>query len=85
MNYVLSLNSITQNTLLRYCYKEKEYYKLNADNMRFFNHSIDPNTRQEENSDWAIKDIQIGEEITCNYFSFDEDAEKKLNLFDKYF
>lgn len=78
INYVLSLNPTIQNTLFKYAYKEGKYYKLNTDNMRFFNHSNNPNTKQEMTSDWATKDIQIGEEITCNYFSFDEDAENKL-------
>ncbi len=45
---------------------------LEFDNGRFMNHSPAPNTdfRQPEIG-WAIRDIEAGEEITCNYAEFD--------------
>jgi len=62
-----------------YGYREGDYYYLNADDMRFFNHSDTPNTQQEGKADFAIRDIQPGEELTCNYYSFDDDASFKLS------
>lgn len=43
------------------------------DNGRFMNHSVSPNTDfRDSELAWAIKDIKVGEEITCNYFEFDQ-------------
>ena len=43
------------------------------DNGRFMNHSDDANTVFKDPVDaWAIRDIQVGEEITCNYSEFDD-------------
>ena len=80
MDEVLSMVPCMQDFFLRYAYREGEYYKLNADNMRYFNHSDYPNTRQDDYADWARNDIDIGEEITCNYHAFDWDADKKLGV-----
>lgn len=42
------------------------------DNGRFMNHSVNPNTDfTGPEVARAVVDIQIGEEITCNYFEFD--------------
>lgn len=49
--------------LKRYCYLEGDKYVLCGDDGKYVNHSYDPNT----NGDTAIRDIQPGEEITCNY------------------
>lgn len=53
---------------------------LNSDNMRFCNHSVDANTATSRDSvvDVAVRDIAVGEEITVNYFDFDDDAGRKL-------
>jgi SET domain-containing protein len=49
------------------------------DNARFTNHSINPNTQSSSLMETiTIKDIQIGEEITENYFFFDGWAYEKL-------
>lgn len=58
---------------------------LASDHGRFFNHSNDPNSlsRYVDNEievvTYAVKDINIGEEITDNYSSFDEDINSLLN------
>ncbi len=45
---------------------------LEYDNGRFMNHSDTPNTdfRNAEIA-WALRDIGVGEELTCNYSEFD--------------
>ena len=49
---------------------------LEFDNGRFMNHSDMPNTdfRNAEMA-WATRDIDAGEEITCNYAEFDPSFE----------
>jgi SET domain-containing protein len=45
-----------------------EYYQTYFDNMRFMNHSDNPNCIDAENGTCiAIKDIKKGEELTCDY------------------
>jgi SET domain-containing protein len=56
---------------------------LCADDARFMNHSSHPNTRNAidgrgYDTTVAARDIQAGEEITCDYYEFDADAERKL-------
>jgi hypothetical protein len=52
-------------------------YSLDADNARFFNHSSIPNTHgvndsEDENAACiASRNIQPGEELTCDYCKFD--------------
>lgn len=59
-------------------------YVLCADNARFMNHADDPNTAgvhadgTVEGYDVATRDIAVGEELTCDYRSFDADADLKL-------
>lgn len=58
---------------------------LASDHGKFFNHSTDPNTLSKYVDDevevvtYAIRDINIGEEITDNYASFDENIDSLLN------
>ncbi len=56
---------------------------LCADNDRYTNHADDPNTREIHEAGTlgysiAIRDIQPGEEITCDYRTFDADWRRKL-------
>jgi uncharacterized protein len=45
---------------------------LEIDNGRFMNHSETPNTNfTDAELGWAIRDIQIGEELLCDYSEFD--------------
>lgn len=59
-------------------------YVLCADNARFMNHSDDPNTAGVhekgaiEGYDIATRDIEAGEELTCDYRIFDALVEFKL-------
>lgn len=60
------------------------HYVYCADNSKFVNHSSDPNTMgvypegDLQGFDMATRDIDIGEEITCDYTTFDGDFVKKL-------
>lgn len=47
---------------------------LCGDDSRYMNHSDDPNLVK----NIACRDIEAGEELTCDYWSFDLDAAKKL-------
>lgn len=54
---------------------------LCGDNTRYVNHSDDPNLLEGPNgpnSDIAARDIKAGEELTCDYYNSDLDAEVKL-------
>lgn len=66
--------------ILNYCYLDQKTgeYILCSDDARFFNHSITPNTAHFYEKDKygrtvAVKDIKKGEEITCDYRTFDVD------------
>src|SRR5262245_26084252 len=47
---------------------------LCGDDSRYMNHSDEPNLIKNV----ANRDIDVGEELTCDYWSFDLDAAKKL-------
>ncbi len=52
--------------------ENENLFYMELDNGRFMNHSEAPNsdfTRPE--GGYALRDIQPGEEITCNYYDFD--------------
>jgi uncharacterized protein len=54
---------------------------LCGDHAKHMNHSDDPNLvslDEEIDSNIAARDIEEGEELTCDYYSFDLDAERKL-------
>jgi hypothetical protein len=56
---------------------------LSGDHTCFMNHSPDPNTGAAPGAlppvtTIALRDIAAGEEMTCNYWSFDSDATRKL-------
>ena len=58
-------------------------YILCFDDDRFFNHSESPNVASsdiggEEGSAIALRDIELGEELTCSYLEFDADTLRKL-------
>jgi len=68
----------TQISHYGYIYFNTKSVTLCADDARFMNHSDNPNTESTDNGDIAIRDIEAGEEITCDYYKFDEDAVRKL-------
>lgn len=48
-------------------------YILCADNQRFINHSNRPNIHSTPYEDRAIRDIHVGEELTCDYAGYEYD------------
>lgn len=89
---LLRLSIPARYQFLKYCYKSKDdnHYVLCGDDERFINHSNKPNIVDEfipEKEPFSIadRDIHLGEELFCNYFDFDANAEMKLkNDFEKY-
>jgi uncharacterized protein len=67
-----------------YFHARSGLWVLCADNARFMNHANEPNTAgvhpdgSVEGYDIATRDIRAGEELTCDYRTFDADAERKL-------
>ena len=52
----------------KWAYKRGNNYILCADNAKFFNHSENPNCDDDNDLyTLASRDIEIGEEITCDY------------------
>lgn len=59
----------------------KKTYILCGDHSRHMNHSENPNLIEAGNGNAlnvALRDIKAGEELTCDYNSFDTDASLKL-------
>ncbi len=82
-----TMHPVIRDFLMRYAYLHAKTgkYVLCCDNSRFVNHADDPNTQGEfppgehpEGVDRAVRDIRAGEEITCDYRTFDEDVALKL-------
>jgi SET domain-containing protein len=63
-----------------YAFLHDDVYYLPGDNDKFCNHSDDPNILYSFDSILGIaaRDIKAGEELTCNYYSFDQAAAEKL-------
>ncbi|UWU83259.1 SET domain-containing protein [Bradyrhizobium yuanmingense] len=54
--------------------------EYNADNARFMNHSSQPNTCQDNHCRIVTaRDVQSGEELTCDYLSFDPTCDLSWN------
>lgn len=70
-----------QEWIIHYGYYNKDEggYVLCMDDAKYTNHSSDPNMRAVDKSfSTTTRDIQIGEEITDDYYNFDELAKVKL-------
>lgn len=86
---ILDFPELLQIYIYKYSWKSKKskLYCFSSDNGKYFNHSDNPNCLSEykdgedEVITTSIKDIQIGEEITDNYSSF-EDEESEDNVLD---
>lgn len=58
-------------------------YVLPGDHDRYMNHSDDPNVGMNPNGsteNLALRDIAAGEELTCDYRTFDAEWREKLGL-----
>jgi SET domain-containing protein len=77
-----SLPPATRTFLDIYGYSEmfegQKVVVLCGDHSRHMNHSDTPNLLDEGQTSYAARDIDAGEELTCNYFAFDLDAAAKL-------
>lgn len=70
--YDLKLNINQYNHVMKYSFKYKDNYIFCTDDQKYCNHSNIPNTICDYKTQVALKDINKGEEITCNYAEFEE-------------
>jgi len=81
---VEKLPEAAKNQILKYAYlDENGEYVMCMDDARHFNHSGSPNTDSPDTLNSkeetiASCDIEPGEEMTCYYYQFDDDAYKKI-------
>jgi len=77
-----TMRLLTQQFIRKYAYmcSIHKMWVLRMDDARFMNHSSEPNLCNGSSSlvDIACRDIAPGEELTCDYYSFDAEAAKKL-------
>lgn len=58
-----------------YCYEEPDgTLVLCGDNAKFMNHSFEPNCDDRGFYTVALRDIEVGEELTCDYRAFDAES-----------
>ncbi len=75
------MSSHGQRQILWYAYYDKKLKKLilPSDDQRFINHSFKHrNIKSTPQRDIAMRDIQLGEELFCNYNEFDNTYFKRL-------
>lgn len=72
------LPSVFKEHVLKYAYTEDGNYILCGDNAIFYNHSKTPNVWSIGQFEIAKKDIQIGEEMTCDYFKINDDHSRDI-------
>lgn len=82
---IKKLPETPQKALLHYSYFDSEIKKfvIPIDDLRFINHSVERekiNISSEPHADVASRDIQIGEELFCNYNMFDEAYFKRVGV-----
>lgn len=78
-SFVESMTDEARMYVKKYSYlTPKGVWIMHIDDARFLNHSDDPNLVDYEQTTVALRDIQAGEELTCDYYSFDLHADKKL-------
>ncbi len=75
------LSESSREQIKKYSYREKHtgLYVLCGDDARFFNHSFRPNcidyyNGEDQDVTVALRDIRVGEELTCDYALFDLDC-----------
>ena len=67
------LNIAQQNHFKKYGWREFDYYYSSVDTSNFINHSLTPNLDCTQSNIYALRDIDIGEELFVNYQEFDHD------------
>ena len=72
----MRLTEIEMYYFRRYEFGKDNLYIFCADDAKYCNHSDNPNTEGYPNQ-YAIKDIQIGEEITCHYGNINQEWDRK--------
>jgi hypothetical protein len=86
---IAAMPPLQQEFLSRYAYWDREVgaFVLCGDHGRFMNHSADPNVEgfypdgpDRPGVDIARRDIAKGEELTCDYASFDDAHLAKMGL-----
>lgn len=80
---LLRLSDAERAFLQMYAYRSRftGSYFLTGDHDRFMNHSDEPNVAMNPDGSFncaAARDIAAGEELTCDYRTFDADWELKL-------
>lgn len=68
--------------ILHFAYTDNKHYKLCGDDAKYMNHSPNPNTEscntEFDEIEIANKYIDIGEELTCNYFKINDDYSREI-------
>lgn len=79
-----SLPPDVAHVLRSYCYREPSgLYVLCGDAAKFMNHSDDPSCEDSEEVTLVRRDLKAGDELTCDYRSFDQDTvEGRLDWFE---
>ncbi len=67
---VASLPEIAKKFVNKYATPDNGIYYLDLDNTRYLNHSETPNMMFSDTEGIALRDIEIGDEITCDYNTF---------------
>lgn len=75
------LSQVQKDYIDMYFWKQDDYLYSSCDYSNFQNHSYTPNSIDNgKGGMMAVRDIQPGEEITVNYFEFDDDFELYKNI-----
>lgn len=78
---VNNMSILTKEYVKKYSYQKSDdkTWVLCIDDNKFLNHSDAPNLEDFETHSVAVVDIKKGQELTCNYYGFDAQADKKLS------
>jgi SET domain-containing protein len=75
-----TLSELEKAYILKYAYREGTSYILCSDDAKYMNHSSTPNCLDKtiNNTTIALCDIKQGEELLCDYTTFDDDSKYGL-------
>jgi SET domain-containing protein len=71
-----TMSKVQKEYLFKYCYFKNGKRVLCADDAKFANHSLNANTISTFDKQYAKVDIQIGEEIFCDYREICDDFDE---------